>query len=566
MKAKGLLTLVGVVGLLSSCGCSDSPEVNYLSKVKSMMNNINTYEGPLTTSLIETGNEGSTEYNFAFYSSYDKETNRYYRYSDKSHSKTVFVPESENSKIGMEYCKSDSSYKKRRVYSQQAYKYPYRDNISDSLQYLKLVDTPSLLKEHEEYYSSMYLLSMAEAQEIVIDNMSLSYGFSTSNDNYKFSCSTSRSAYIEPKRDHPAITYETSASIEFDEDYLYSIDYKLSIKAFNGEVETYSYNANQLYTFSPSFDETKYNTYKTELLAEDLPSQSENKNLVYFIANGSMLTNQYFPIGSNVDFASVKAQIEERHQVTVEGFYFDEELTQEVTSLVSDEDKLYLYMKVSVKDGYYLLITDTIDETVGLPGDMISPELYKKLYYEENLYHYVGFHTYAFNDTIELPLKNVENKYKIMSVTLDGSPYDTYTASFASGNYHTYSHTIRKYTSNGGSKFSGAVPVLEVNSINNSDGIYLRNFDNSASCWYKINVKDIKKSNFQLEFKDYKIDHLLTTSNISQLVELDKSDLSITFQDENENTITSIPEGYGGDLYFQVSYSGSEKLHYVLIG
>ena len=566
MKVKGILTLVGVVGLLSSCGCSDTPQVDYLSKVRSMMNNIATYEGPLTINLLESGNEGSTDFNYAYDSSCDKETSRFYKVSESSHSKTVFVPEIENSKIGMEYCKGNYSYKKRSVYSRLAHKHSYDTEYGGFLSYLVLADSPSLLKEYEEYNSSMYIMMMAGTQDVEMDPLSFRYGFSTTSGKYKFTCIVSRAGYAAPKGEHPSVTYESNVSIEFDEEYLYLIDSKMSLKTFTGEVESFSYNYNQLFTYSLSFDETKYNTYKAELLAEDLPSQSESKNVVNFIVQGCMLTNQYISIGSNVDFASIKSYVEEHYQVDVLGFYLDEELTQEVTSLVSDEYQKDLYIKVSVKDGYYVFITDTTSEVVALPGDLMSPELYNKLYYQENLYRYIGFHTYAFNEQIELPLRNVENKYKIMSVTLDGSPYDTYTASFASGNYHTYNHITRKYSSNDGSSFKSAVPVLEVNSINTSDGIYLRNFDNSASCWYKINVKDIKKSNFQLEYKDYQINHLLTSNNISQLQELDKSDLSITFKDENENTITSIPEGYEGDLYFQVSYDGSAKLHYVLIG
>ena len=125
MKVKGILTLVGVVGLLSSCGCSDTPQVDYLSKVRSMMNNIATYEGPLTINLLESGNEGSTNFSYAYDSSCDKETSRFYKVSESSNSKTVFVPEIENSKIGMEYCKGNYSYKKRSVYSKLAHKHSY---------------------------------------------------------------------------------------------------------------------------------------------------------------------------------------------------------------------------------------------------------------------------------------------------------------------------------------------------------------------------------------------------------------------------------------------------------
>ena len=125
MKVKSILTLAGVVGLLSSCGCSDSQEVNYLSKVRSMMNNIATYEGPLTINQLESGNEGASEFSYAYDSSCDKETNRFYKVSESSNSKTVFVPETENSKIGVEYCKGNTSYKKRNVYSGVAHKYSY---------------------------------------------------------------------------------------------------------------------------------------------------------------------------------------------------------------------------------------------------------------------------------------------------------------------------------------------------------------------------------------------------------------------------------------------------------
>lgn len=565
MRKRKLLVMLSLVGLLSSCGGDTPVEVDYIAQFKSMLENVQKYDGPLTISSRTYGTEGIQEYDYHSSSSYDSYGYRYYDNNEINNTKIVFVPESE-SKIGTTYYKgSNNSYKTTDVYSRSTKKASYYNKQHDLFTYLKLMDSMDLLKEYVEFYSWMYAMQMIQEAELVLDPISFSYNFSIVGNNlYQFSCTSSRWAYVTSKEEKPNCLYQGSLSVVYDKDFLYSISSTMVAEANYSDNTSSKYAYNQSYNYSFSFDEENYNSYKAELIAAELPSISPSANHVNIIAYGSALTTQTVDIGAQVNFESIESYIEERYQVNVEGFYYDKELTNQITSLVSDEADIKVYVKFTVNSGRYLFIRETTVEKVALPGDYMSPELYQKLYYDENYYRYVSIETPAYGEEIMLNLSNTENREKILSVSVDNEPYDTYKVSFASGDIHYYKKATRKYSNNDGSSENSAVPISVADSINTTSGIYLRTFGGNY-CWFKVNTSEILKEDFALAFKNYSSEHLLTSSNISSLTELDKSGVEIVFNINGE-TVTSIPEGYSGDIYFRTYYEGPAKLHYLLIG
>ena len=565
MRKRKLLVMLSLVGLLSSCGGDRPVEVDYIAPFKSMLENIQKYDGPLTISSITYGAEGTQEVNYHSSSSYDSYGYRYYDNNETNNTKTVFVPESE-SKIGTTYYKgSNNSYKTTDVYSRRTKKASYYNKQHELFSYLKLMDSMDLLKEYEEYYSWMYSMSLIQGAELILEPISFAYNFSIVGNNlYQFSCTSSRWAYVTSKEEKPNCLYQGSLSIVYDKDFLYSISSTMAVEANYSDNTSFRYAYDQSYNYSFSFDEEGYNNLKAELLEAELPSISPSANYVNIMAYGSNLTSQTVAIGTQVNFESIESYIEERYQINVEGFYYDKELTNQITSLVSDEAEINVYVKFTVNSGHYLLRKETTVETVGLPGDYFSPELYQRLYYDENYYHYIGLETPAYEEEVMLNLSTTENKEKILSVSVDNEPYDTYKVSFSSGNIHYYKKATRKYSNNNGSSMKSAVPISVVDSINTTSGIYLRTFGGNY-CWFKVNTSEILKPDFALAFKNYSSEHLLTSSNISSLTELDKSGVEIEFNINGE-TVTSIPEGYSGDIYFRTYYEGPAKLHYLLIG
>ena len=566
MKSRRVLVFLSLLGLLTSCGCSDTPpEIDFITPFLSMKENVTSkYEGPLTITSRTSGVSGSETYDYHLKASYDGASYRYYNDSELNNATMLYVPDTDNPKMGMFYYKSTNTYKTQDTYSRQAKKNPYLNIQTELFNYLELVDSLDLLKEFEEYYSYMYSLSLIQGEELVFDPLTFTYSFVATGDIYKFSCSISRWSYVTSKDVRPNCLYQSSISITYDKDYLYSLENMMSITANYDNGTSFTYTYNRSFSYSLEFDENGYNKFKSDFLEEEFPVGQSIYNTVSFSAYDSYMSIDTLSIGGQVDFTSKKAEIEERLQVTVEGFYLDKELTKEVTSLISDEYQIDLYMKLSVKSGYYLFVRESLTETVTLPGDYISPELYNKLYYEENLYRYVSLDTYLFGEEAEFNLSSTENSQKIVSVTVDNEAFDTSSISFSSGDIHYYKRVTRKYDYNKGYDIDTALPISVADSINTSNGIYLRNFSGS-SCWYKVNTSEILKSNFELSFKDYSSEHLLTSSNISSLTELDKSGVTVTFN-INGKTVTSIPEEYTGDIYFQTYYEGPSKLHYLLIG
>ena len=566
MKTGKLLMLFSLVGLLAT-SCGDDPQVDYITPLRSMRDNVlNKYEGPLTFNMRMYGSQNgeTNEYNNS--ASYDSEGHRFYSVRGSEKSKTVFVP-NENSKIGTRYVVKEegNSYKCEDVYSSQAKKYTYQNCPSDLFSYLKLIDSIDLLKEYADYYSLMYLSMAITGPDLVIDPVVFSYSFSTLENNvYKFTCTSSRVAYVTKEEEKPNCRYQNMITITYDKEYLYSMSSNMSMLANYSDGTNLSYSEIQEVNFELSFATDRYNQKAYDMIAADLPAGMALYNTVTFVAHGCSLTTQTVGIGAQIDFASVKSEMESRLDADVEGFYLDEGLTQKVTSLISEEAQQYIYMKLNVKDDHYFLIKESYQKSTTLPGDYLSPELYEKLYSQENSYTYFGLETPAFNEEVILPFANIENSQKIIETTLDNEPYDTYKATFSSGTVHRFKKVTVSYNYNKGYSEKTAVPVSLANSIINSEGIYLRSFSGSY-CWYKIHTSELKKANFSLEFKDYESDRLLTTSNISSLRELDKSGASIIFIINNQE-VTSIPEGYEGDIYFQTYYEGPAVLHYLLIG
>ncbi len=565
MNKKSLFAFPIIVGLfLSSCGSEDTatPVIDYLTPLQSMVDNIQKYDGPLTIDLRMSGAEAGQEATYRTISSYDKETHRYYRNSGPSNGKSVFVPE-ENSKVGMEYFESDSSsYMQKKTYSTRSNSAPYMIDIGELLQYLLLADSPTLLKELEEFYSYAYTHDtlIEGGGDVKVNPLTFTYGFAFLGNKYQFSLSSSRTAETESKD----ASYKNSIKVIYDKDYLYSIDSRMSVFTFE-DGKSMGIEYNRLYEFTLAFDEEGYNDNVEELTSKELPLINPIYDNITYIASGAALYSEYFLPGSTATFEGAKTYLENNYKIEVKGFYLDEEFTQEVTSILSDEYQTNIYVKYEVLEGYTALIIDTKYETIALPGGYLPPELYMALYYDEYLYEYHSLRTVAFNESVKLPLTNINNNYKIKSVTLDDEAYDTYSVSFSSGKEHHYYHEARKYYQQTGEGYSYPIPIKEYDCINNKDGLYLRNFVGSADTWYVVNTSEIVKEDFKLEFKDYSSEHLLTEDNISSLEELDKSGVSVIFR-INDEEVTSIPEGYSGDILFRISYSGNTTLHYVLIG
>ena len=361
-------------------------------------------------------------------------------------------------------------------------------------------------------------------------------------------------------------TFALQYDIVYSETFIDSISWSLTVDKGNG----YRYSDSFLNTMFKEFDEEMYNSLVSSIVpvAHQSGTNYSNLNLVY--GDMEIFSKSYLPT-SAIDFNEIKNTLRDEYHLDIKGFYYDKELTIPVpegsTCCRSTNEKIYI--DLAPVSGYTMIILESIVESVAPndPDSYLTPELIEMIYNSpfDKVYYYK---VVATNSDTDLQWSSIlKNEYIYVDSTFDGVHYENKTVHLDDSPFHYFKISQKEVISHSGSSMKRAIDLNDVVVSNDNNGLLLTSFyvtSGETTHFYKIHTDDIKK-NLTLEYTDYQSDKLIHSSeDLASCTPLSKVDLSVTFY-INEAEVTSIPEGYSGDIYIEVHYSGTDVFHYLLI-
>ena len=572
MKMKKFIFVPLLCGLflLPNCGGGEEPVGDLTSMVLEAIDNSCAYSGPLTIKSTIIQSDGSVSASDLSIYAFDQENLRYYETRENPASSGAFVA-TEGTKGDYYYYRDGSeSYISTESYSRRN-RYNYFGFFIDDTLHFKEVfnceDRIEMVKEISIYYSYMYFPSYKPDIDLSkIESSATGYYCKSINYPGAYQYHVEASVKIEEEAE-----FYQEYNYVFTKDYIVAMYGGNTVSVTNGETK-YTMTTYQKDEFSLTFDIERYNEVVADLTSKEITSRYTAGNYVNYYYKGSNLTQDSVNPNAVVDFNAAKNRLEDRHPITIKGMYFDEEFEHPVTdSYISEKYYDYVYLDLEVNEGFTILRSEKRYNRVTLPDDPISTKALEVMGGYESMHDlYYGFDVVPLNTSVTLPWSNIYNYHKINYVKLDGQDCTSLKATFTEGEEHVFSFSCDQFVMQGGNKISEARPLLEDGSFNTADGLVIRACGNTGSGYpyIKIDVKDIAKENFELKVKQYETDYLVTDGDLSSATEVsDTSNLECKFYLEGSDTpVTSIPEGYEGNLYIYLVYWGDYMFHYVLIG
>ena len=365
------------------------------------------------------------------------------------------------------------------------------------------------------------------------------------------------------EEEYPQASIELALSFEFTEDFLCATDsvYTMTYKMTKSNVMSMS--AGEQIKYSKEFNETFYNEQLAKCKNDEFSLEVPLRNEVYVNYNGVSINQYNAEPNEQLTVAKLTENIETALHVTVLGVYNDPELTEPFEESKSTLYYQELYLKLTPKDGYSILITEYNKDKVTSDIEGFTPraaEIASEMFY----FHYSEriLTTYTTEYEVSLPWHLVDGGTKIVSATLDGVDYDATNANLAGKDEHLFVINSEREANHTGSHSSPA--RFEFMGIaNDGDGLLVPAFA-GQSYYFTVDVKDIQKEGFELKYSDYASNNLLDENGVGGSIMLSNVDVTVNFYDEDENVITELPAE--GRILIHVGYDGEVPLHYVLIG
>lgn len=571
MKMKKILFVPLLCGLflLPNCGGGEEPVGDLTSMALEAIDKSCAYSGPLTIKTTVIQSDGINSVTDVDTIAFDQENYRYYEVRENSGDSNVSAAftASDGSKGKYYYYRDgDTPYISIESYSHRNRVNYFGFFIDDTLHFkdfFKSENKEETTKEIATYYAYIYFPNYKPGLSLVSAS-----GYYSKSIDYPGAYEYRINALVK-KEGEAELTLEYSHVFTSEYMIAYYGGYSVTVK--DGET-TSTMSMYQKEEFNLSFDENKYNEVLTDLTSKEISYTYTSLNYVNYMYKGTNLTQDSVNPNAVVDFAAAKSRLEDRYQIKVKDMYFDEELQTPVTdNYISEKYYDYVYLDLEVNEGFTILRSEKRYNRVTLPDDPITTRALEVMNGYKAMHElYYGFDVVALNTTVTLPWNNIYNYHKINYVKLDGQDCNQLQATFTEGEEHVFSLSCDQFVMQGGDKMRYARPLLEDGSYNTENGLLIRACGNTGSGYpyIKIDVKDIAKENFELKVTQYQSDHLLNEANLSTATEVsDTSELECKFYLEGSDTpVTSIPEGYEGNLYIYLVYWGEYMFHYVLIG
>ena len=457
------------------------------------------------------------------------------------------------------------SYKRNASNSYGKQKYKLIDNCSEMVG--MFVATPLYCGNEEDTLALYKIINEMMASEVFYE---MNMVYSTGEKEVKFAEKEAGLysveinfdySYVTPEAEYPNGAIIFVLEFEFTKDFIfymactYNMSFNMSAKS------AMSATMSEEIHIQNEFNEEFFNKTKETCQQDSFDEDGPLLNNISLVYKDTVLTSLYFEPNETISMDKLNLQIP--NDVTLKGVYTDPELKNAYTESKSVDYSQKLYVELTPKAGYSLLLSKYIVERSFPQLDFTARELEIL----EEIFHFTETSTQiqvlSTASDAKLPWSMVEGGVKILSAKLDGVEYNASFADLSSAAEHEFVMTTQLEAGYSGVSISSAARFEHIGIANDGDGLLVRAFTNKM-VYFSIDVKDIQKEGFELKYSDFASDYLLDENGIGASTPLTKDSLDVSFYNEDGDEITEVPAE--GRIVIYVNYTGSAQFHYVLIG
>lgn len=315
---------------------------------------------------------------------------------------------------------------------------------------------------------------------------------------------------------------------------------------------------------------------KTEGVNKGEGSDGYVTNQVKLCYKGAEITYARFQPNQSITVATLTTQmnVDTSGRVTLQGFYTDPDYQNEYVETASKIYEQRLYPKFEAKSGYatiYNVVNRVEKYSSAFFGDEGLFEFYKAVVGSVDETYY-GFDVIA-NTSAYNPSVNFYKRDIVASMKLNGEPFADAKISVAqlqSASLHTIETEVYIYTGQEGTK-SKPMLLPETCITNDSTTLVmmaaLRSYTNEEY-YGKFSMSEVQNKGLDLSSaKMMRSNYLLNKTeavpeSATQLAV--NTDYKLTFYISG-NAVTSIPEGYTGDVVFELEMKNAGAFNYLVI-
>ncbi len=368
-------------------------------------------------------------------------------------------------------------------------------------------------------------------------------------------------SYVTPDVEYPSGGIDIVLEFGFTKDFIFYMACSYTMSFNTTPKSSMQATMSEEVHIQNKFNEEFFNKTAETCKQDSFNEESPLLNSISLIYKDTVLESFYAEPNAAISMDKLNLQIP--NDTTLKGVYTDPELKNEYTESKSVDYRQILYVELSPKAGYSLLLTKYIVERSFPQLDFTARELeiLEKIFrFNETSTQIQVFSTAS---DAKLPWSMIDGGVKILSAKLDGVEYNASYADLSSAAEHEFVMTTEIEAGCSGISANSAARFEHIGIANDGDGLLVRAFTNKM-VYFSVDVKDIQKEGFELKYSDFASDYLLDENGIGASTPLSKDSLEVSFYNEDGDKITEVPAE--GRIVIYVNYTGPAQFHYVLIG